>query len=201
MPEILKSTLVVAREKMNSYSSSTNFGKMFLGTIEPAEPLSREKILEEFERVLRLSTSEIDKIASDEELFWTNVNELALAPLELIGEYKKHCVAYFLRDQASMNNKNAIKVLENLMKIENRGMTTDLLRHEVAFIFGQVYEYAQESGQVLSFISKDDTESPIVRHEVIMALENITGSRESLKFFLTHENQVIRESAEVALNE
>jgi len=92
-------------------------------------------------------------------------------------------------------------VLEDLMKKENWNVTTALLRHEVAFIFGQVYENAQQSGDVLVAVSDDKDESPIVRHEVIMALENITGSRNKIRDFLKDENQVIRESAEVALNE
>jgi len=87
------------------------------------------------------------------------------------------------------------------MKKENWNVTTALLRHEVAFIFGQVYENAQQSGDVLVAVSDDKDESPIVRHEVIMALENITGSRNKIRDFLKDENQVIRESAEVALNE
>jgi len=44
MPLILKSTLVVAREKMITYSSSTRFGKKYLGTIEPAEPMNKHEI-------------------------------------------------------------------------------------------------------------------------------------------------------------
>jgi len=58
-----------------------------------------------------------------------------------------------------------------------------------------------QSGDVLVAVSDDKDESPIVRHEVIMALENITGSRNKIRDFLKDENQVIRESAEVALNE
>jgi len=55
------------------------------------------------------------------------------------------------------------------MRKENRNVTTALLRHEVAFIFGQIYESAQKSGACLVEVADDDSESPIVRHEVIMA--------------------------------
>jgi len=94
MPEILRSTLVVAREKMKSYSDEGRFGKKFLGTIEPAEPLDKAEINELVQKILGVN--------STEENFWVNVNKLALSPMESLGEYNKHRVAYFLRDQACL---------------------------------------------------------------------------------------------------
>jgi len=94
MPEILRSTLVVAREKMMSYSDEGRFGKKFLGTIEPAEPLDKSEIEGLIQKVLG--------VGSTQENFWENVNKLALSPMESIGEYNKHRVAYFLRDQACL---------------------------------------------------------------------------------------------------
>lgn len=148
MPPILKSTLIVAREKMLTYSNSTRFGLKFLGTIEPAEPLNKDEILELVKLHFMYNDEEINSIRDDSIKFWNRVNNLALFDIEKLGEYNKHRVAYFLRDEACNGEKEAIKVLENMMRRENWGVTTALLRHEVAFIFGQVYEHAQESGEV-----------------------------------------------------
>jgi len=202
MPEILKSTLVVAREKMLTYSESTRFGKKFLGTIEPAEPMDRLEICEMM--LKHFGNTQDSEFLVTETEFWGLVRKLALLDISTLGEYNKHRVAYFLRDTAS-DPKNpgcaeAVKLLEDLMRRENWAVTTALLRHEVAFIFGQVYDNAQSSGEMLEAVCDDDDESPIVRHEVIMALEDITKSKKCLEKYLKHENQVIRESAEVALH-
>ena len=201
MPEILKSTLVVAREKMLTYSESTRFGKKYLGTIEPAEPMDRAEISE---MAIKNLGQEVSGQLGTEEEFWAVVNRLALMDIGALGEYNKHRVAYFLRDTAcdgkNVGCADAVRVLENLMRRENWSVTTGLLRHEVAFIFGQVYDNAQSSGNILEMVCDDEEESPIVRHEVIMALEDITKSKKKLEKYLTHGNQVIRESAEVALH-
>jgi len=190
MAPILKSTLVVARQKLLTYSESTRFGKLFLGTIEPAEPMNKDEILVLMEKVLDLSKEDVSQFEGNNDKFWEYVNKLAFAPKEDLGEYDRHRVAYFLRDKIEVEkDQNAVKVLENFLRQENREVTSALLRHEIGFIFGQIYQQAMSSGSFLEAVAEDETESPIVRHEVIMSLENITGSLEKVKQFLTNSDQ------------
>lgn len=164
--------------------------------------MNKKEILELMEKTWSLSQTDISELETDNQKFWDHVNKLALAPLENLGEYDRHRVSYFLRDKIAVDkDKNAIKVLENMLRKEHRDVTSSLLRHEIGFIFGQIYDQAGSSGTLLETVAEDETESPIVRHEVIMSLENITGSKEKVEQFQTNSDQQIRESAEVALNE
>merc|ERR1712178_561059 len=138
MAPILKSTLVVATQKLLTYSESTRFGKLFLGTIEPAEPMNKQEILVLMEKTLDLSKEDVSQFEGNDDKFWEFVNKLAFAPLDRLGEYDRHRVAYFLRDKIAVEkDQNAIKVVENFLRPENRNVVSALLRHEIGFIFGQ----------------------------------------------------------------
>jgi len=139
---------------------------------------------------LDLSREDVSQFEGETDKFWEYVDKLAFAPKDRLGEYDRHRVAYFLRDKIEVDkDQNAVKVLENFLRPENRNVTSALLRHEIGFIFGQVYQQAMSSGAFLEAVADDESESPIVRHEVIMALENITGSLEKVKEYLTNSDQ------------
>lgn len=145
LPQILKSTLIVAKEKMISFSEESNFGKKYLGTIEPAEPFTLTEIKNLMTKFLGISENAEELSIPGK--FWELVEKLVLMDLEKFGEYNKHRLAYFFRDQVDeLTDKNKpIEMLELLICGKNRDVTTALLRHEVAFIFGQVYDHAQRS--------------------------------------------------------
>jgi deoxyhypusine monooxygenase len=76
-----------------------------------------------------------------------------------------------------------------------------LLRHEIAFVFGQLSHPA--SIPALTSALSDLKESSMVRHEAAEALGSLgeeEGVEDVLKQFLNDEEQVVRESVEVALD-
>lgn len=77
-----------------------------------------------------------------------------------------------------------------------------LLKHEVAFVLGQMMHPASIPGLVEMVV--DDTQHGMVRHEAAEALGAVAGEDEAilqlLRDFLTSDDQILSESCQVALD-
>ena len=93
---VLKSTVRVGIEKLKSFSEDSRFGKKFGGTIEPAEPFSRDEVVEYLQSI----GMNIAPVVEDEILVQKIQSQL-LRPYEDIDEYSKYRLVYYLRDLAS----------------------------------------------------------------------------------------------------
>ena len=71
-----------------------------------------------------------------------------------------------------------------------------LLKHEVCFILGQIGCEGFED--LVRECIENQEEEDIVRHEALAAVASQSTDFKYLEKFLTYENQLIRESAEVA---
>jgi deoxyhypusine monooxygenase len=79
--------------------------------------------------------------------------------------------------------------------------TSELFRHEIAFVFGQLSHPA--SIPALTAALADTAEASMVRHEAAEALGSLgdeEGVEDTLKRFLDDPEQVVRESVIVALD-
>jgi deoxyhypusine monooxygenase len=59
---------------------------------------------------------------------------------------------------------------------------------------------AKKALKMLEDVLQDEEEDPIVRHETALALGEITQSKDLLMKYSKHDNQLIRESCEIALD-
>ncbi|KAM0679166.1 hypothetical protein BDAP_000032 [Binucleata daphniae] len=106
--------------------------------------------------------------------------------------YKRYKAMFSLRD---MKTKEAVDVLG-----EGFSDKSDLFKHEIAFVFGQMR--MKESVKYLAKTLDDKTQHGMVRHECAEALGAI-GSEDAYEALQKHINDdvdVVRESVEVALD-
>lgn len=106
--------------------------------------------------------------------------------------YKRYEAMFFLRN---MMTSNAVDALA-------RGFDDDsvLFKHEIAFVLGQMQ--VAEATPYLIRVLQNDSEHAMVRHECAEALGSIgtKEARNALLPFLNSSIDIIRESAEVALD-
>ena len=74
-----------------------------------------------------------------------------------------------------------------------------LLKHEVAYVIAYMEEVNEHSVPFLLDSVLNDEEAPIVRHEALIALGEITDDKDILKHLLNHKAEIVRESCQVAL--
>lgn len=162
---VLKSTVRVGIEKLKTFSEESRLGKKFNGTIEPAEPFNKSELLE----FLKNKGVEAAEQLQPDQLYKI-VQEKILSSYDEVEEYPKYRMTYFLRDEAT---KEAIEVLVSMLEPENRENVSELLRHEVSFILGQINDGSDIITKILTRVSFDEEESAIVRHEAILAFYEI----------------------------
>lgn len=107
--------------------------------------------------------------------------------------YERYKAMFTLRD---INTKESINILIEGFRSEE----SELFKHEVAFIFGQMC--SPHTVEVLSEVLRCEDEHPMVRHEAAEALGSI-GNEEALKVLETFKDsphRVIRESVETGLD-
>lgn len=187
--DLLRSTVRVGIGKLKNFSEKSRYGLKYGGTIEPAEPFNETELREYIQS--RGQPNPRDKA----ELLRV-VEELLLKSYEEVDEFSKYRICYFLRDQKDKPSK---EILCKLLKAQNRQVISPLLRHELCFIMGQINEGDQCIQDILKEVSLDTTEHPVVRHEAILSFYDITEDENFISPFLNHENQLIRESVEVAV--
>lgn len=150
----------------------------------------------ELKNKINLKQSKISTFDSYDPAFPYNketLEELAaiyLNPKECL--YKRYKAMFSLRD---MKTKEAVDVLG-----QGFGDDSDLYKHEIAFVFGQMR--MKESVKYLIKTLDDKTQHGMVRHECAEALGAI-GTKDAFEALQKHINDdvdVVRESVEVALD-
>ncbi len=104
---------------------------------------------------------------------------------------EKYQAIFYFRDR---NDKESVNILLKKFKDDS-----DLLRHEIAFVLGQMENENAIDGLIK--VLEDPNEKDIVRHEAAEALGNIGTERckEILNLYLKSDIKILRESAEVGL--
>jgi deoxyhypusine monooxygenase len=186
--ELLRSTVHVGIGKLKNYHDKARYGQKYGGTIEPAEPFNDAET-REYIKSLGIEVPE-----SQAELLNT-VETVLLKPYSEINEFYKYRLCYFLRDLADKRSK---EILCKILSAPSRPVISPLLRHELCFIMGQINYKDKIIQDTLKAVSIDQDEHPVVRHEAILSFYDVTQDEEFIKEFFSHENQLIRESVEVA---
>uniref|UniRef100_A0A1D1XJB7 Deoxyhypusine hydroxylase n=1 Tax=Anthurium amnicola TaxID=1678845 RepID=A0A1D1XJB7_9ARAE len=106
--------------------------------------------------------------------------------------YERYAALFALRNHGGDTAISSI--------ITSLGARSALLRHEVAYVLGQLQNKA--AIDVLSKVLENVDEHPMVRHEAAEALGSIADSRsiELLKQFSVDPEPIVSQSCEVALN-
>jgi deoxyhypusine monooxygenase len=109
--------------------------------------------------------------------------------------FNRYRALFTLRE---FNSREAVLILCECFE-KDKGFSP-LFKHEVSFILGQMCFVAKDALTKLEIVLQDESEDPIVRHETALALGEITKSKDLLQKYTKHENQLIRESCEIALD-
>jgi deoxyhypusine monooxygenase len=111
--------------------------------------------------------------------------------------FNRYRAIFTLRE---FNNEAAVDALCECFDKRYKNKFSPLFKHEVSFILGQMCNMAKNALTALETVLQDEEEDPIVRHETALALGEITKSKDLLTKYTGHENQLIRESCEIALD-
>lgn len=187
--ELLKSTVRVGIGKLETYGPNSRYGLKYGGTIEPAEPFNEQEVRE----YLKSLGCEVPQDKAD---LLNLIEKTLLRDYSEVDEFPKYRMVYFLRDLADQRSK---EILCTLLKAENRKVISPLLRHELCFIMGQINQGDKIIQDRLKEVSLDTEEHPVVRHEAILSFYEVTQDEAFIEQFMKHENQLIRESVEVAV--
>ena len=185
---LLKSTVRVAVPKLKTINENSRYGKKYGGTMEPAEPFDEKEVREYFK------SQNLPDDKSKAELLEL-VHQQLKKSYDEVDEFTKYRLMYFLRDT---NNLRAKEILSDMLLAKNRNVTSPLMRHELCFILGQINNNENCIHAALKEASLDEEEHQVVRHEAILSFYDITKDEGFIDQFLTHSNQLIRESAELA---
>lgn len=144
------------------------FGKKFNGTQEPAEPLDHSDIEDFLKSLPNPRTGEI----------FEQIEKQLLVPLEdkPLPDYLQYRLVYFLREDSK--NPKSMRLLAKLLDPKFRKVTNPLMRHEIGFIVGQLADQCLEIKEVLEGVIRDESEEPIVRHEVILGYSSVVNNPE-----------------------
>lgn len=187
--DLLRSTVRVGLGKLKSFNEKSRYGLKYGGTIEPAEPFNEAEVRDYIKSVGAGEPKDHAQLLS-------TIETLLLKDYKEVDEFPKYRMCYFLRDTKGKRSK---EILCKLLKAANRSVVSPLLRHELCFIMGQINEGDACIQDILKEVSLDTTEHPVVRHEAILSFYGITDDEEFISPFMNHENQLIRESVEVAV--
>lgn len=183
--DIIKETCEISVENLN-WMLKTNHGetegldknRLFYKTNDPAPPFN---FLSQEPNNKFKDIEYIREILHDES-----------API-----YDRYRALFTLRE---FNNEKAVEILCECFDKKYKGKFTPLFRHEISFILGQMCTVAKKALNMLEVVLQDEEEDPIVRHETALALGEITQSKDLLLKYSKHDNQLIRESCEIALD-
>ncbi|KAL8055168.1 hypothetical protein ABFX02_04G039700 [Erythranthe guttata] len=106
--------------------------------------------------------------------------------------YERYAALFALRN---LGEDEAISAI-----VESLGATSALLRHEVAYVLGQLQN--KKASDALSDVLRDVNEHPMVRHEAAEALGSIADNRciALLEEFAKDPEPIVSQSCEVALS-
>lgn len=98
-----------------------------------------------------------------------------------------------------MHTKESVIGLCQALLPENAATCSALLKHEIGFVFGQLgHDWAKPAIPYLEAVVNDPNESPIVRHECVIALGDISKSKSVMEKYFKDECDMVRESCLVA---
>lgn len=132
-----------------------------------------------------------------------NKNEYTLDKIKSIMHdandtlFNRYRAIFTLRE---FNNEKAVDILCECFDKTLKDKFSPLFKHEVSFILGQMCVKAKNALKQLEIVLKDEEEDPIVRHETALTLGEISEHKDLLEKYTKHENQLIRESCEIALD-
>ncbi|CAH9104840.1 unnamed protein product [Cuscuta epithymum] len=108
------------------------------------------------------------------------------------GMYERYAALFALRNNGGEEAISAI--------IESLGATSALLRHEVAYVLGQLQD--KKASDALSMTLRNTNEHPMVRHEAAEALGSIADDHSIalLEEFVKDGDSIVSQSCEVALS-
>ncbi|KAH1128925.1 hypothetical protein J1N35_000303 [Gossypium stocksii] len=111
---------------------------------------------------------------------------------EARGMYERYSALFALRNHGGEEAVSAI--------IDSLGAKSALLKHEVAYVLGQLQNKAASAA--LSNILRNETEHPMVRHEAAEALGSIADDQSValLEEFARDPEPIVSQSCEVALS-
>lgn len=178
--EIIKETCEIAVENIN-WMKNTNYGEteglnkcnLIYCTNDPAPPFNYKQ--------------------NDQYKTIDQIKEILFNPIT--SYFNKYRALFTLRE---FNNDDAVDALCECF--DKKYNFSPLFKHEVSFILGQMCLIAKNALTFLEKVLQDETEDPIVRHETALALGEITKSKDLLQKYCKHDNQLIRESCEIALD-
>lgn len=176
--EVISSTAKLAIAKLERFDPSNNgYNKTVVGTIEPAEPLSEEKL---------------SALLKEKGLAREQTPALLLDPS--VEEFTKYGVLYYFRNAYSPLGEKAILTL---LDAQNRDKTSALIRHETCFVLGQLDSSARSETlrAGLQTCVRDPSENPIVRHEAVLAYAAIFGEDQFIEETKKDPEPMVAESA------
>lgn len=84
---------------------------------------------------------------------------------------------------------------------ENLARCSDLLKHQAAFVIGQMKEVFQPAADILlNYINNTEQVAPIVFHEVLLCLGWILEDKAAIEKFMKHPDLIVSESCESAID-
>lgn len=118
------------------------------------------------------------------------LEELLLDPKKPI--FDRYRAMFSLRE---IGTDEACKALCQTLTKENFSNCTALLKHEIGFVLGQLgHTYAKICVPYLEQTVGDENEAPVVRHECVIALGDITDKTEVMQKYTNDKDDIVRES-------
>jgi hypothetical protein len=98
-----------------------------------------------------------------------------------------------------INTEEAVIAVCQCLKPENSRNCSELLKHEVAFVLGQMEDVFKPAVPFLLECVENPEEAPIVRHEVLICLGMNLDDKSKITPFLANEDLIVSQSAEAAI--
>jgi len=129
------------------------------------------------------------------------------ADVETLGEilldnqnydlFERYRAMFTLRE---LQSEEAVVALARTFMVANFERCSPLLKHEVAFVLAQMPTVFKAAVPYILEAVNNEKEAPIVKHEALVSLGEMLDDEEPIKPFLRHHDDVVRESAEVAMH-
>jgi deoxyhypusine monooxygenase len=119
---------------------------------------------------------------------------LLLNPEEPI--FDRYRAMFSLRE---VGTDEACEALCQTLTDEHSPNCSPLLKHEIGFVLGQMgHSFSKICTPYLIKAVENDKEAPVVRHECVIALGDITDKTEVMEKYSTDDDDIVRESCLVA---
>ena len=110
--------------------------------------------------------------------------------------FERYRALFTLRE---INTEEAAIAVCQCLKPENSINCSELLKHEVAFVLGQMEEVFKPAVPYLLECVENPDEAPIVRHEVLICLGMNLDEKSRIDHFLTNPDLIVSQSCEAAI--